>query len=289
MARAIQFTATEPYELTPRRHSVWLCQCGLSQNKPFCDGSHMLAQKEIPDTLCAYHPATQKRLCQLPSASLMEVIFNSQQQRVLSQDGEYTVTWLNAASALFAEVLRIRQTPAERTRAACVDAHDLTADHYLLADQRQTLAAMWVNQAHRGPLDCEAFYPAPLLDKWRPCIGSASRLVRDQSIPACPGAVVRFIKEVWRHQYATGMRVDIINCHEPMEPFYLRLGYRRVANSNFSHPRLSTPSFVMILVADHRTKTPLRDAFTAPASEISFVDDLQRAMPQLDQPLLMLA
>lgn len=285
MPRAVHFTATGPYELTPKRHSVWLCQCGLSQNKPFCDGSHMLAQQENPDILYVYHPVTQKRLCQLPSTSLERFILSSQQQRVLYQDGTYTVTWVNAAAAGFSEVLRIRKTSAGSAKTVCVDEYDLFADHYLLADQSQTLATMRVNQAQRGPLDCENYYPDSFLQKWRACIGSASRLMRDQSIHACSSAIVLFIKEVWRHQYDNGMSVDIINCHEPMEPFYLRLGYRRVANSHFVHPRISTPSFVMMLVADHRAKTPLREAFTTQASEISFLDNLHHGMPKMDPPL----
>jgi hypothetical protein len=33
---------------------VAVCQCGLSQNKPFCDGSHRVTRDEEPNKLYAY-------------------------------------------------------------------------------------------------------------------------------------------------------------------------------------------------------------------------------------------
>jgi CDGSH-type Zn-finger protein len=74
MSRVVTFSANTPLELKPQQRSVWLCQCGLSQNRPFCDGSHAVAQKERPGTLCAYNPVTQKRICELADSTNLEAL-----------------------------------------------------------------------------------------------------------------------------------------------------------------------------------------------------------------------
>ena len=59
MARMVYHDATGPHEVTPSDESVWICQCGLSQNNPFCDGSHKKARQEDASKVYVYDKARQ--------------------------------------------------------------------------------------------------------------------------------------------------------------------------------------------------------------------------------------
>jgi CDGSH iron-sulfur domain-containing protein 3 len=47
MARLVRHEEMGPYEIPEGTElPVWICGCGLSKNKPFCDGTHQKCRDE---------------------------------------------------------------------------------------------------------------------------------------------------------------------------------------------------------------------------------------------------
>jgi CDGSH-type Zn-finger protein len=54
MSRVVISNAKAPAEVKVGSESKWMCMCGLSKNKPLCDGSHKQANDEEEGKLYRY-------------------------------------------------------------------------------------------------------------------------------------------------------------------------------------------------------------------------------------------
>ncbi len=64
MPRLIRHDATGPIEVKPQEKSVWICACGLTQNLPYCDGSHKPTRQEEPGK-CYLYDAARKNVVEV--------------------------------------------------------------------------------------------------------------------------------------------------------------------------------------------------------------------------------
>lgn len=55
MARLVRKEAIGPIEIKVGGESKWICMCGLSNNQPFCDGSHKKTASEEVGKLYLYN------------------------------------------------------------------------------------------------------------------------------------------------------------------------------------------------------------------------------------------
>jgi CDGSH-type Zn-finger protein len=54
MARIIKSERRRPYLIQIGGQSVAICACGLSKNKPYCDGTHKITRDEEAGKIYAY-------------------------------------------------------------------------------------------------------------------------------------------------------------------------------------------------------------------------------------------
>lgn len=68
MPRLVRHDDNGPYELPPQARSAWLCRCGLSKNRPHCDGSHRLTEREPGGVICIYDEERRSIVDMIPAA-----------------------------------------------------------------------------------------------------------------------------------------------------------------------------------------------------------------------------
>ena len=61
MTRIVKHEEKNPVEIKVGGESKWICMCGLSKNKPFCDGLHELCSDEENGKIYEYDEQGRQR------------------------------------------------------------------------------------------------------------------------------------------------------------------------------------------------------------------------------------
>lgn len=254
MTRIIELSKSSPYKLTPQNRTVWLCQCGLSRTKPFCDGSHTRTLGEDIDKLYQYTNLTQRRL--LIDNSLREQIISdrNKEDKVVEVIRDLKVVRVCKSTDLMEQVMAIRKSRSPQPE---IDLIDRYSDVYLLFKEDKPCATMRVTQARHGLLDIENYYPSEILNSsLRKVIGSANKLYKYSESGCGHRDILDFIQMVWSDQYIDGMRIDLINATIPMVRYYSNLGYMKVGG-RFIHPWTQKESQAMLYIANRANNSKL--------------------------------
>lgn len=138
------------------------------------------------------------------------------------------------------------------------DAHSY---HYALVRQDHAVGGMTITRPDDGEVDCEAFYPQPLLEVFREDLLTSCRFAMLPTANTGYSLLRWMTTAVWQDQVSLGCRAGLINSQRHMTPFYRRMGFRPLDGFSFVHPALGTASQVMTLRADPDEQPYFREAF----------------------------
>jgi CDGSH-type Zn-finger protein len=69
MPRLVRHDHTGPIKIEPQDKPVFICGCGLTQNFPFCDGTHKQCVNEDSKTIYVYDKSRTKVIEERPDSA----------------------------------------------------------------------------------------------------------------------------------------------------------------------------------------------------------------------------
>lgn len=192
---------------------------------------------------------------------------------------------------LFDDVLRVRKRssgaePNDLVRAEVDDpvfGFDASSYQYCLYVDGEPVGSLTSTAEADGVMDCRDRYPDRLLSAFSdrafsPCKFSISRN-RFSSF-----RLMRLmVREYWQDQLNLGGRLAVMNARTGLIPFYQRMGFLVLKDSDFKHPYCGTQSVSLVLPADPSLRSYFSDLFDAINDPLS-IDLIRLYCETIDPP-----
>jgi|GEM_PF-4960067 len=144
---------------------------------------------------------------------------------------------------------------------------DEYSDHYCLYAGEKPVASLAVTRLLAGPFDPFSQYPQALMEEFRDCVASSSRLriilsYQWKLISEVNRVIsVHMLRKAWREHNRAGVTLDLINVEKHKSSYYRRLGYLVCPDCTYFDPVLKTECEVMFLAADPDRRSVVQDVF----------------------------
>lgn len=191
---------------------------------------------------------------------------------------------------LFFDILQVRNEVYKLADfTSLIFPFDKYSDQYRLSLEDRPSGCLTVTRALEGEIDCSEYYPEALLETFHEEIVSALKFRILNTVFKDLHAHSRMlsstlVRTAWQDQLNKGARLDLINVERSYIPYYRRMGYHLIEDSNFTHPTLGTDSYCMFLPADPNSKSIAQDLFQQ-ADRPLYLDEVQRVLTRVSVPV----
>ncbi len=141
--------------------------------------------------------------------------------------------------------------------------------HYGLIEGDVAVGTLTVTRLVDGALDCQSFYPSCLLDTFYGEVFTTCKFRIAGTAKSSFRTLRMMLRHAWSDQLEQGSRLVLINSDQKLVPFYKRIGFEVIENSEFIHPLLGTSSVCMLMRADPNAKSFFSDLFEQVGPPIS--------------------
>ncbi|MDA8743735.1 hypothetical protein N9N28_03775 [Rubripirellula amarantea] len=149
---------------------------------------------------------------------------------------------------------------------------DAYSYHYGLLDGELAVGTLTVTRLVDGILDCQSIYPSCILKSFHQEVFTTCKFRISGTGKSSFRTLRMMLRHAWRDQIVQGSRLVLINADQKLVPFYKRIGFEVIQDSEFVHPLLGTASICLLMRADPNSRSFFSDLFEKVEQPITAAD-----------------